>query len=108
MIARLWHGMTPASRADEYLEYLNTTGVPDYQRTAGNRGVYVLRRTEGDVAHFLLMSLWESYDAIRQFAGDDPEVARYYPEDREFLLEFEPGVTHYEVLVDPSVVTPEA
>jgi heme-degrading monooxygenase HmoA len=108
MIARLWHGMTPASRADEYLEYLNTTGVPDYQQTPGNRGVYVLRRTEGEIAHFLLMSLWESYDAIRQFTGDDVDVARYYPADKEFLLEFEPRVMHYEVLVDRPTAMPEA
>jgi hypothetical protein len=24
-------------------------------------------------------------------------VAQYYPEDRQYLLEFEPTVTHYEV-----------
>ncbi len=36
--------------------------------------------------------------AIRRFAGDDVERARYYPEDRAYLLELEPGVAHYEVL----------
>jgi heme-degrading monooxygenase HmoA len=101
MIARSWHGVTPAAKADEYVDYLNQTGVPDLQGTAGNRGVYVLRRIEGDRAHFLLISLWDSYDAIRAFAGADPEIARYYPRDREYLLELEPGVTHYEVMVRP-------
>jgi len=100
MIARIWHGVTPAEKADEYVKYLNETGVPDYQATEGNRGVYVLRRIEGDRAHFLTLSLWESLDAIRGFAGDDVERARYYPEDEEFLLEFEPAVTHYEVVVE--------
>lgn len=99
MIARLWHGMTRAAQADEYLDYLNSTGVPDYRRTPGNRGVYVLRRTEGDIAHFLLISLWESREAIRQFAGEDIEKAHYYPADKDFLLEFEPRVTHYDVLL---------
>lgn len=108
MIARLWHGMTAAARADEYLDYLNKTGVPDYRRTPGNRGVYVLRRTEGEIAHFLLISLWESNDAIRQFAGDDLDVARYYPADKDFLLEFEPRVMHYEVLVDQPGAAPQA
>lgn len=97
MIARLWHGAVPADRADAYLEYLNRTGVPDYRATEGNRGVQVLRRTEGGRTHFLLVSLWESWDAIRAFAGDDPERARYYPADEEYLLELEPRVTHYEV-----------
>ncbi len=101
MIARYWHGATPASKADEYVGYLNRTGVPDLQNTVGNQGVYVLRRIEGDVAHFLLISLWETEEVIAQFAGDDLEKARYYPQDSEFLLELEPRVTHYEVMVRP-------
>jgi heme-degrading monooxygenase HmoA len=89
--------MVPEDRGDAYLDYLNRTGVPDYRATPGNRGVQVLRRTEGGRTHFLLVSLWESWDAIRAFAGDDVERARYYPVDEEFLLELEPRVTHYEV-----------
>ena len=99
MIARLWHGVTPASKADAYLDTLNQTGVRDLRATPGNRGVYVLRRTEEDVAHFLLISLWDSMDAVKRFAGAEVDKARYYPEDREFLLEFEPMVIHYEVPV---------
>ena len=101
MIARTWHGVTPAAEADEYLEYLQRTGVPESRATPGNRGVYVLRRIEGEQAHFLFVSLWESRKAIEQFAGADIEQARYYPEDAEYLLELEPNVTHYEVLVAP-------
>ena len=101
MIARTWHGVTQAAKADAYLEILNRTGVPEYRGTAGNLGVYVLRRIEGERAHFLLISLWEDRAAIERFAGSQIEKAVYYPEDREFLLEFEPTVTHYEVLVKP-------
>jgi heme-degrading monooxygenase HmoA len=97
MIARLWHGRVPADKADAYAEYLDRTGIPDYMNTEGNRGVYVLRRKEKDVVHFLLVSLWTDYDAIVAFAGEDYHEARYYPEDREFLLELEPDVIHYEV-----------
>lgn len=99
MIARIWHGITPAAKAEAYLDFLNQSGVPDYQATPGNRGVYVLRRIEGEVAHFTLISLWDSLEAIKQFAGPEPEKAHYYPEDPDFLLEFEPTVTHHEVLV---------
>lgn len=98
MIARLWHGAVPESRGDAYLEYLERTGLPDYRATPGNRGVQVLRRNEDGRTHFLLVTLWESWDAIRAFAGDDLERARYYPEDAEYLLELEPRVTHYEVV----------
>lgn len=101
MIARLWHGAVPADRSDAYLRYLEKTGVPGSRATPGNRGVYVLRRAEGEAAHFLSVSLWESLDAIRAFAGADVEKARYYPEDLDDLLELEPAVTHYEVVERP-------
>ena len=98
MIARTWHGRVPAEKADAYHDYLNRTGLADYAKTPGNRGVFVFRRDEGAVTHFLLLTLWESYDAIQAFAGPDYQVARYYPEDDDYLLEREPFVTHYEVL----------
>ena len=81
MIARIWHGVTAAEKADEYLGYLNETGVPDYRGTEGNRGVYVLRRIEGDRAHFLTVSFWGSIEEIKGFAGPEPEKAKYSPED---------------------------
>lgn len=99
MIARIWHGATPAAKADEYGDYLKRTGVPDSRATAGNRGVLVSRKIEGEVAHFLFVSFWESEAAIKRFAGEDVERARYYPEDEHYLLELEPTVAHYEVLV---------
>jgi heme-degrading monooxygenase HmoA len=101
MIARFWRGVTPKSKASEYYDYLEKTGLKEYRSTEGNRGVYVFRRIENDRAVFLLMSLWESFDAIKRFAGPDFEKAVYYPEDKKFLLELEPNVVHYEVLSQP-------
>jgi heme-degrading monooxygenase HmoA len=101
MIARTWHGAVRAPDADAYHRYLLESGVPSLRGTRGNRGVYVLRRIEGTEAHFFLISLWESLEAIRAFAGDNVERARYYPEDERYLLELEPTVTHYEVLEAP-------
>jgi len=98
MIARSWHGRVPRAKAEAYYTYLLRTGLNDYRTTPGNLGVSVFRRNEGDITHYLLTTLWESYDAIRAFAGPDYERARYYPEDDEYLLEREPFVTHYEVL----------
>ncbi len=98
MLARLWHGITLASKADEYVAYLNKTGVEDYQATEGNLGVQLLRRIEGEQAHFLIITFWESVEAIKKFAGEEYEKARYYPEDQNFLLEFEEKVIHYEVV----------
>jgi heme-degrading monooxygenase HmoA len=101
LIARTWHGRVPAEKADEYYAYLLRTGLAEYASTPGNRGVTVLRRTDNGVTHFLLITVWESIDAIKAFAGEDYERARYFSEDDEYLLEREPFVTHYEVLTAP-------
>jgi uncharacterized damage-inducible protein DinB/heme-degrading monooxygenase HmoA len=98
MIARSWDGVTQAAQADEYADYVQRTGVTDLAATDGNLGVYLLRRREGDRARFRVLSLWESMDGIKRFAGDDPEKARYYPEDRRFLLALEPCVEHFDVV----------
>ncbi len=101
MIARIWRGVTPESKADEYSEYLAATGLKDYAAVEGNRGVFCLRRVGEGKAEFVLISLWDSWDAIRRFAGDDVERAVYYPEDKVYLLELDPNVKHYEVLSAP-------
>ncbi|HKQ76170.1 MAG TPA: antibiotic biosynthesis monooxygenase [Blastocatellia bacterium] len=100
MLARIWRGVTLAEKGDEYLDYLNQTGIPDYRATPGNRGAFVLRRVEGERAYFLTISLWDSLESVKRFAGEDYERARYYAEDGKFLLEFEPTVRHYECYAD--------
>ena len=99
MIARKWHGRVRAAKADRYYDYLLRTGLADYRHTPGNLGVLVERWAEGDESHFLITTLWESVEAIKRFAGEDYEVARYYPEDDDYLLEREPYVRHAEVLM---------
>ena len=106
MIARSWHGRVPAAKADAYHGYLLETGVADYRAAPGNRGVYLLRREEGEVVHFQLMTLWDSLDAIKQVAGEQYERAWYYPEDDEYLLEREELVQHHDVLL--ASVEPDA
>lgn len=95
MIARLWHGAVPAAKADAYLAYMRAIAIPDYQSTPGNLGAWCLHRAEGDVVHFQMLSFWPDIDAIKRFAGEDHEVAKYYDFDRDFLIELEPHVTHY-------------
>ena len=99
MIARIWKGETPASKADQYFDFLKVTGIKDYRGTKGNQGVLVLRRIREGRSEFLLLTLWDSWDAILQFAGDDVEKAFYYPEDPDYLLTMEPQVEHYQVLL---------
>lgn len=99
-IARIWHGRTRSERADEYYRYLYEEGVRKIEAIKGNLGVQVLRRTEGDVTEFTVISYWVSRDAIRRFAGEDIEKTHHLPRDAEYLLELEPFVRHFEVVFD--------
>ncbi len=101
MIARTWRGATTEDEADAYVDYLMQTGVRECHETDGNRGVLLLRRIAGGRAEFLFISLWESPEAVRAFAGDDIEKAVFYPEDDRFLVDREWTASHYEVVVSP-------
>jgi heme-degrading monooxygenase HmoA len=98
MIVRMWHGRVKTEKAAAYREFTNRRAIPDYRSVAGNISVHILERRDGDVTHFVTMTFWTSLEAIKGFAGEDPEVAKYYPEDADFLLEFEPTVVHYDML----------
>ncbi|HZQ67507.1 MAG TPA: hypothetical protein VFA68_03220 [Terriglobales bacterium] len=98
MIARIWTGLVRESDKDTYFEYLKKTGLDEYTSIPGNLGIQVLRRVHEGKCEFTLITLWDSYDAIRTFAGDDLEKAKYYPEDTKYLLHLDPCVKHYEVM----------
>ena len=100
MIARLWHGRTRLSDADEYAEFIKVRAAPDYGSVDRLERLYFLRRDEGDVAHFLLVTIWDSMDSVKQFAGDEPEKAKYYSEDDDFLLEKEVTSALFEVFLE--------
>jgi len=96
MITRIWHGKTKAEHADIYLKYVQKTGLTDYLSTPGNLSAKILRKVERDICHFYTITEWDSIDSIKKFAGQDYEKARYYNEDKKYLLEFEEEVNHYE------------
>ncbi len=100
MIARLWHGRTRLSDADEYAEFMKVRAAPDYGSVDGLERLCFLRRDEGDVAHFLLVTLWDSIESVGEFAGHEPGKAKYYPEDDDFLLEKEETSALYEVFLE--------
>jgi hypothetical protein len=98
VIARLWRGVTASADADAYLDYLQRTGLREYRTTAGNRAAVALRRIGNGRAEFLLLTLWESREAIRGFAGPDLARALFFPEDDRFLLERGERVDHFDVV----------
>jgi antibiotic biosynthesis monooxygenase (ABM) superfamily enzyme len=97
MIARVWRGVTRAEDAEEYARYVEKTGLESARSLPGNRGTLVLRRVEGDRAEFETVLLFDSLDDIRAFAGDDIDVAVFYPEDDRYLVDRELTVRHFEV-----------
>ncbi len=98
MIARIWKGVTTAENADAYLAYLQGTGLAAYRATPGNRAAFAFRRRVNGRAEFLLLTLWESNEALASFAGPDPDRAVFYPEDDRFLIERGERVEHLEVV----------
>jgi heme-degrading monooxygenase HmoA len=102
MIARQWIGETVESDAETYGKYLEETGVREIRAVKGNQGVWLLRRVHEGKAEFIVISLWDSLESIKAFAGPDYRKAVYYPEDKKYLLALDPHVTHYEVLVGPA------
>ena len=98
MIARIWRGATRAEDAQAYAQYMGESGGQALADTPGNRGVYMLRRVVGDSAEFIMLSLWESEDAIHAFAGEDISVAVFFPDDDRYLTDRELTVSHYEVV----------
>ncbi len=97
MIARIWRGRVRSQLLDEYREYIAQTGLRDYSQTPGNRGAYMLTQTHATHGEVITISFWDSYESIELFAGKPYDRARYYPEDKRFLLELPEFVEHYDV-----------
>jgi uncharacterized protein YndB with AHSA1/START domain/heme-degrading monooxygenase HmoA len=98
MIARMRRGRVRTDKVGKYLDILERTGMAEYRRTPGNAGAQLLTRDLGDGrSEVLTLSWWSDLEAIRAFAGDDIEAAKYYPEDDAYLLEREPTVAHFQV-----------
>jgi heme-degrading monooxygenase HmoA len=104
VIARVWTGEVRRADAERYADYIRETGFREYGATAGNRGAWLLRRDDGDATRFVALSMWDSYDTVRAFAGEDIEAAVLYPEDERFLRPGSSSIAHYEVVdtVEPA------
>ena len=98
-VLRLWKGRATAAKAGDYVRHASQTVFPEVQSLPGHRGAYLLRRSVGDGVEFAVLTLWESMDAVRGFAGPDPGKAVVEPAARAALSDFDETVTHYEIVV---------
>ena len=99
-VARIWHGRTPAARAEEYRQYLFDVGVKKIASLPGNRGVQLMMRKANEEAEFMVVSYWDSIDAIKGYAGATYENVHDLPRDAEFLIDKEKLVRHFELDVN--------
>lgn len=103
MVVRAWRGYAALTEAQAYPKHLLQSIRPKLEQLAGFRGLYLLRRREPEEIEFLVLTFWESMEAVRAFAGEQPELAVVEPEARAALVRFDRTVQHYEVLAAPDV-----
>jgi heme-degrading monooxygenase HmoA len=101
VIGRLWHGWTSRDKAEAYEELLRTEVLPGIHKVDGYGGAYLLRRDVEEGVEFVTLTLFESMDSVRAFAGEDYEVAVVPPKARELLSRFDPTSDHFQVVIQP-------
>jgi heme-degrading monooxygenase HmoA len=97
LVARIWKGVVRTQDGDAYADYMQQTGIAEYASIPGNRGIWMLRRDTDEHTEFLMFTLWDSFEAVKAFAGEEYETAVFYPEDERFLISRDPKTTHYRV-----------
>ena len=101
MIARLWGGSATIGNADAYHRHFTTQVAPHLKEIAGHRGAYLLRRQAEGHVEFLAVTLWDSLETVKAFAGPKPETAIVEPAARAVLTAFDEVARHYEVAYGP-------
>jgi heme-degrading monooxygenase HmoA len=99
MISRLWHGWTTRDNADAYENLLRKEVLPGIHRVRGFKGAHLLRRDLPDEVEFVTITLFDSLDAVKEFAGEDYEVAVVPPQARKLLSRFDARSAHYETVL---------
>lgn len=100
MVGRIWHGWTTTANADAYERLLREEIFPGIKAkgVAGYKGIQLLRRpSAADEVEFVTIMWFDSWDAVKQFAGEDYERAHVPAKAREVLSRFDERSLHYEV-----------
>ncbi|SDM25476.1 hypothetical protein SAMN05661010_03761 [Modicisalibacter muralis] len=99
MLKRIWHGWTTHENADHYENLLKTEIFPGIaaKRITGYQNIQLLRRKHDDEVEFITVMTFDSWEAIKQFVGDDPSVSYVPAKAREVLSRWDDHSQHYEV-----------
>ena len=104
MIVRIWHGWTSLENADTYETLLKEeifVGIEN-RRIPGFNGIQLLRRDASAEVEFVTIMLFDSLAAVREFAGEDYELAVVPPKARAVLAHFDDRSQHYELRAERS------
>jgi heme-degrading monooxygenase HmoA len=104
MIVRTWRALTTSELEPQYLEQVRAVVMPHLHSFSGYRGAQFAKRSVDGQVEILVMTYWESMEAVRAFAGSDEVHAYMPPEIAATLLSFDATSDHYEVLLDDSPV----
>ncbi len=102
MITRKWTAPIPTFKRDESIDYIIQTGFAEYRNTEGNIGAFLTLEERDNKLYFTALTFWDSYESIKNFAGEKYQLAKYYPQDDEFLLEKPKYVEHQAVVYGSS------
>ena len=100
MIGRMWRGLALPEKADDYEKHLQTSVLPELRQIDGFEEVYLLRQNSAEGVEFIVLTLWESMEAIHKFAGENAEVAVVAPAAQPLFREYDPTVEHFEVVLN--------
>jgi heme-degrading monooxygenase HmoA len=98
MIARHWTGVAKRERAADYIDHLQTQTFPSVRKLAGFVDASILRRDVEDGVEFLIVTTWQSLDAIRAFAGDRVETAVVPERAQQMMIRYDQTVRHFEIV----------
>jgi heme-degrading monooxygenase HmoA len=104
MILRMWRAQSTPEKADDYIQHAARKVFPSLRAIAGYRGAYLLRRSQSDTVELIVLTLWESIEAVRNFAGSQPNRAVVEPAARVALTSFDDFVTHFDVVCAPETL----
>jgi heme-degrading monooxygenase HmoA len=100
MIARVWRGIAFPEKAEEYTGHLERSVLPELRQIDGFRGLQLLRQDAQDRVEFIVITFWESMDAIRRFAGENAEVAVVAPAAQALFRDYDSTVRHFDVVLN--------
>lgn len=100
MIARYWSARTTREHASHYAEHLRQHVLPALRGLSGYAGARLLQRTTDTGVEVVVLTWWESLDAIQVFAGADLETAVVADAAAALLTDYDRRVRHYDVVLE--------